>query len=61
MTDASHVGQNRIMTVAEVSEYLRLTERTIYTLLETGILPGAKFGNSWRIDREQLERKLAGK
>jgi len=61
MPDASNTSQNRIMTVAEVSQYLRLTERTIYTLLENGILPGAKFGNSWRVDREKLDQKLAGK
>jgi len=47
------------MTVEEVAQFLRLTTRTVYTMVEVGILPGTKIGGVWRIDREQLEQKLA--
>lgn len=52
--------QERFMTVKEVSQFLRLKVQTVYDLLATGDIPGTKFGNSWRIDREQLEQKLRG-
>lgn len=50
---------SRFMTVEEVAQFLRLTTRTVYTMVEVGILPGTKIGGVWRIDREQLEQKLA--
>jgi len=53
--------QERFMTVKEVSQFLRIKVQTVYDLLATGDIPGAKFGNAWRIDREKLEKKLEGK
>ncbi len=58
MPDASNVSC--FMTVKEVSQHLRLTERTIYTMLENGVIPGVQIGRVWRIDREQLDQKLRG-
>jgi excisionase family DNA binding protein len=52
--------QERFMTVKEVSQFLRIKVQTVYDLLATGDLPGTKFGNAWRIDRDQLEQKLRG-
>lgn len=49
----------RFMTVEEVRQLLRLSRKTVYTLLENGIIPGQKIGRDWRIDREKLEKKLA--
>ena len=44
-----------IMTVEEVSEYLRLAKSTIYKLLNEGKLPGRKIGGSWRFSRRALD------
>ena len=53
-----------IMTVEEVSEYLRLAQSTIYKLLNEDKLPGRKIGGSWRFSRraldEWIERDMVG-
>ena len=52
---------NRFMTVEEARQFLRLSRKTIYKLLESGVIPGQKFGRDWRVDREQLEQNLKQK
>lgn len=46
---------NDIMTLKEVAEYLRLTEKTAYRLAAEGKLPGFKVGGAWRFKRGDLE------
>lgn len=45
-----------IMTIREVAEYLKLTEKTTYRLASEGELPGFKVGGSWRFKRKDLEK-----
>ncbi len=53
-----------LMTVQEVAYYLRVTKKTIYRLLEHGVIPATKVGHQWRFDRalinEWLQRKSVG-
>jgi excisionase family DNA binding protein len=49
-----------IMTVEEVSEYLKLAQSTIYKLLSEGKLPGRKIGGSWRFSRRALDEWIEG-
>ena len=44
-----------IMTIKEVSEYLKLTEKTAYRLVAEGKIPGFKVGGSWRFRRDEIE------
>lgn len=44
----------RVMTVKEVSDFLRLPLSTIYDLVKRGKLPGAKFGRQWRFLEEDI-------
>ena len=46
--------ETNIMTVKEVSEYLKLSVITVYKLLKVGEIPGFKIGNSWRVHRDDL-------
>lgn len=48
-----------ILTIREVAEYLKVTERTLYRLVQDGKLPAFKVGNSWRFRREDLERWIS--
>jgi excisionase family DNA binding protein len=45
----------QIMTLQEVAEYLKLTQKTAYRLAAEKKLPGFKVGGSWRFKREDLE------
>ena len=44
-----------VMTVKEVSTYLKLAESTVYRLAQEGRLPGRKFGGAWRFSRKTLD------
>lgn len=45
-----------ILTLRQVAEYLKVTERTLYRLVQEGQLPAFKVGNSWRFRRDDLDR-----
>ena len=47
-----------IMTVAEVADYLRLNEATVYRLAQQGKIPGVKFGRQWRFKKEAIDQLL---
>lgn len=46
---------HEIMTIEEVAEYLRVSERTVYDWAQKGQLPGGKLGTTWRFKREEVE------
>lgn len=45
-----------ILTIDEVADYLRVSERTVYDWANKGQIPCGKLGTSWRFKREELER-----
>jgi excisionase family DNA binding protein len=45
-----------ILTVQELSEYLRVHPTTIYRLLRTKQIPGFRVGSDWRFDTETIDR-----
>ena len=48
-----------ILTVREVSAYLKLSESTVYKLAKEGRLPGRKLGGVWRFSRKRLDEYIA--
>jgi excisionase family DNA binding protein len=46
----------RVMTVRELSTYLRVHPSTIYKLLRRGELPGFRIGTDWRFNAEVIDR-----
>lgn len=46
---------HEIMTIEEVAEYLRVSERTVYDWAQKGQLPGGKLGTTWRFKRSDVE------
>jgi len=47
----THGENNEVMTLAEVSEYLQLAERTVLRMAQRGEIPGAKVASQWRFMR----------
>ena len=45
-----------ILTIKEVAEFLKLTEKTAYRLAGEGKIPGFKVGGSWRFRRDEIEK-----
>lgn len=46
---------HEIMTIDEVAEYLRVSERTVYDWAQKGQLPCGKLGTTWRFKRSDIE------
>jgi len=46
---------DKLLTVAEITEYLQLTRRTIYRLLESGEIPAIRLGHQWRFDKKEID------
>jgi nitrogen PTS system EIIA component len=53
-----------ILTIDEVAQYLRVSERTVYDWANKGSIPCGKLGTTWRFKREEVEKwvdeKLTG-
>ena len=49
-------GPNKIMTVREVSAYLRVHPSTVYRMLKHGQLPAFQIGADWRFNIEAIDR-----
>jgi excisionase family DNA binding protein len=45
-----------ILTVRELSEYLRVHPTIIYRLLRTKQIPGFRVGSDWRFDTDIIDR-----
>lgn len=46
----------KVLTVREVSEYLRVHPSTIYRLLRQRQLPAFRVGSDWRFNVEAIDR-----
>ena len=49
------------MTIADLSEYLKVSKSTLYKLAQEGSLPGQKVGKHWRFHRDVIDRWLASR
>jgi excisionase family DNA binding protein len=43
------------MTVRDLAEYLNVTEKTIYRLVQRGEIPGFKVAGAWRFQRADID------
>ena len=46
----------RNFTIKEASQYLRVTERTIYRLAASKKIPGFKVGGAWRFSKAEIDQ-----
>ena len=49
-------GFEPAMTVKDVAAYLNVDEKTIYRLVQRGVLPGFKVAGAWRFQRADIQR-----
>ena len=50
---------HRFVTVAEVAGMLRVSNMTVYRLVQAGALPAVRVGRSYRIREDDVDRYLA--
>jgi excisionase family DNA binding protein len=51
----------KILTIVEVSDFLRLHPTTVYRLVRKGQLPAFKIGGGWRVHTKDLDRWCVAK
>lgn len=51
---------SEIIKIKELSDYLKLNEKTAYRLASEGKIPGFKVGGSWRFRRDEIEKLTKG-
>ncbi|MCP3029425.1 helix-turn-helix domain-containing protein [Halobacillus sp. A5] len=51
--------EHEIMTIAQVAEYLQISEMTTYKLVQEGRIPGFKIGSHWRVKKEDLRDHIS--
>ncbi len=60
LVDGDLVMDADILTIKEVAEYLKLTEKTAYRLAAEGKILGFKVGGSWRFRQDEIEKLTKG-
>lgn len=52
----ANLKRSELLTVADVSSWLRVPQRTLRLWAEIGAIPGLKLGRQWRFCREVIEK-----
>lgn len=47
--------KDSILTIEELSAYLKISKSTLYKLAQGGKLPGQKIGKHWRFHRDAVD------
>jgi len=48
----------KLLTLYEVADYLRLNKFTVYRMVDRGKLPAIKVANQWRFKEKDLDKWL---
>lgn len=52
---SANSSEGEILTIKEVADYLKVTERTIYRLAGAKKIPAFKVGGTWRFSRIDID------
>lgn len=52
-------NSEKVMTIEELAEYLKVSRSTLYKLAQEGKVPGQKVGRHWRFHRDIIDTWLA--
>ena len=58
MTNENALGGDRLWTVSEVAEHMRVSNMTVYRLIKGGQLPALRVGKNYRIRGRELAAYL---
>ncbi|MEK6749949.1 MAG: helix-turn-helix domain-containing protein [Pseudomonadota bacterium] len=53
------ISSSDVMTLDELSVYLKIPKSTLYKLVQEGRLPGQKIGKQWRFGKQGIDQWLA--
>jgi len=50
------LNMEELLTLEELSRYLKISKPTLYKMVEKGRIPALKIGNQWRFKKEDINR-----
>ncbi|MBO0943409.1 helix-turn-helix domain-containing protein [Comamonas aquatica] len=53
---STSTSDGEILTIKQVADYLKVTERTIYRLAAAKQIPAFKVGGTWRFSRAEINQ-----
>ncbi len=56
ITMSTSTSESEILTIKQVADYLKVTERTIYRLAAEKKIPAFKVGGTWRFPRSEIDQ-----
>lgn len=56
LTMSTSTSHGEILTIKQVADYLKVTERTIYRLAAAKQIPAFKVGGTWRFSRAEINQ-----
>jgi excisionase family DNA binding protein len=56
-----HYTKSQFLTVAEVAKALRISNMTVYRLINSGELPAVRVGKSYRLREEDVDRYVGAR
>ena len=56
LTLSTSTSDGEILTIKQVADYLKVTERTIYRLAAAKQIPAFKVGGTWRFSRAEINQ-----
>jgi len=59
ITMSKSTSEGDILTIKQVADYLKVTERTIYRLAAGKQIPAFKVGGSWRFRKADIDSWIA--
>lgn len=54
-TMSTSASEGEILTIKQVADFLKVTERTIYRLAAAKKIPAFKVGGTWRFSRADID------
>ncbi|MFO7871715.1 MAG: PTS sugar transporter subunit IIA [Kiritimatiellia bacterium] len=54
-------SEDEVMTLAEIAQYLKVSQKTIIRMAQSGEIPAAKVSNQWRFLSSMIDDWLVGK
>ncbi len=50
------MGDNDIMLIKDLANYLKIAEKTAYRFASEGKIPGFKVGSAWRFRKNEIDQ-----
>ena len=53
--------EDRILTLKELSAYLKIPESTLYKVVREGVIPAQKIGKHWRFSKQAIDAWISNR